>query len=84
VLKTLPDNCVHCCITSPPYFGLRDYKTAKLEPVPCTVLDIFSGAATTGLVAIKNQRNYIGIELNPEYVAMSKKRIDGIPVKYSI
>lgn len=26
VLRTLPDNSVHCCITSPPYFGLRDYK----------------------------------------------------------
>jgi DNA modification methylase len=25
VLKTLPDKSVHCCITSPPYFGLRDY-----------------------------------------------------------
>ena len=25
VLKTLPDNSIDCCITSPPYFGLRDY-----------------------------------------------------------
>jgi DNA modification methylase len=25
VLKTLPDNSVHCCITSPPYYGLRNY-----------------------------------------------------------
>lgn len=25
VLKTLPDQSVHCCVTSPPYFGLRDY-----------------------------------------------------------
>ena len=25
VLKTLPDNCIDCCITSPPYWGLRDY-----------------------------------------------------------
>lgn len=24
-LKKLPDNCVHCCVTSPPYWGLRDY-----------------------------------------------------------
>ena len=24
-LKTLPDNSVHCCITSPPYFNLRNY-----------------------------------------------------------
>jgi DNA modification methylase len=25
VLKTLPDSSVHCCVTSPPYWGLRDY-----------------------------------------------------------
>ncbi len=24
-LKTLPDQSVHCCVTSPPYFGLRNY-----------------------------------------------------------
>jgi DNA modification methylase len=24
-MRLLPDGCVHCCITSPPYFGLRDY-----------------------------------------------------------
>lgn len=24
-LKTLPDESVHCCVTSPPYYGLRDY-----------------------------------------------------------
>ena len=25
MLATLPDGSVHCCVTSPPYFGLRDY-----------------------------------------------------------
>lgn len=25
VLKKLPDQSVHCCVTSPPYWGLRDY-----------------------------------------------------------
>jgi len=25
MLRTLPDESVHCCVTSPPYFGLRDY-----------------------------------------------------------
>lgn len=25
VLQSLPDNTVNCCVTSPPYFGLRDY-----------------------------------------------------------
>ena len=27
MLKTLPDESVNCCITSPPYYGLRDYGT---------------------------------------------------------
>lgn len=31
VLRTLPDNSVHCVITSPPYWGLRDYGTAEWE-----------------------------------------------------
>lgn len=25
VLRTLPDESVHCIVTSPPYWGLRDY-----------------------------------------------------------
>jgi site-specific DNA-methyltransferase (adenine-specific) len=25
VLKSLPDKSIHCCVTSPPYYGLRDY-----------------------------------------------------------
>lgn len=25
ILRSLPDECVQCCVTSPPYFGLRDY-----------------------------------------------------------
>lgn len=39
------------------------------------VLDPFSGAGTTGLVALRHGRKYVGIELNPEYVAMSERRI---------
>lgn len=31
VLATLPAASVHCCVTSPPYFGLRDYGTARWE-----------------------------------------------------
>ena len=30
-LRKLPDESVHCCVTSPPYWGLRDYGTAKWE-----------------------------------------------------
>jgi DNA modification methylase len=37
VLKALPAESVHCCVTSPPYFGLRDYGVngqIGLEPTP--------------------------------------------------
>ena len=36
-LRTLPDASVHCCVTSPPYWGLRDYGhdgQIGLEPTP--------------------------------------------------
>ncbi len=39
------------------------------------VLDPFNGAGTTGVVAVQHGRRYIGIELNPEYLEMSRKRI---------
>jgi DNA modification methylase len=31
VLRELPSESVHCCVTSPPYLGLRDYGTATWE-----------------------------------------------------
>jgi DNA modification methylase len=43
--------------------------------VPCTVLDTFCGSGTTGLVATRNGRNFRGIELNPNYCEMSRRRI---------
>lgn len=39
------------------------------------VLDPFNGAGTTGLVATEHGRRYLGIELNPEYVAMTLERL---------
>jgi hypothetical protein len=39
------------------------------------VLDPFSGSGTTGMVALRHNRSYIGLELNPEYAAMSRDRI---------
>jgi DNA modification methylase len=41
-----------------------------------TILDPFSGAGTTGNVAERLGRKYIGIELNPTYSEMGEKRID--------
>jgi DNA modification methylase len=41
----------------------------------CIILDCFIGAGTTALVALQHNRNYLGIELNPSYVALAMKRI---------
>ena len=40
-----------------------------------TVIDPFNGAGTTGLVAHRHGREYVGIELNPEYAAIAEERI---------
>lgn len=45
-------------------------------PVDGTVLDPFFGAGTTGLVAVKQGKDYIGIELNEEYIEIAKARIE--------
>ncbi len=42
------------------------------------VLDPFMGAGTTAVVAKKLGRHSVGIELNPEYIEIAKKRIDGV------
>jgi site-specific DNA-methyltransferase (adenine-specific) len=39
------------------------------------VLDLFMGSGTTGLAAIKSNRDFIGIELDEEYFAIAEKRI---------
>ena len=41
-----------------------------------TVLDPFTGSGTTGAVAVEHGRKFIGIELNPEYHAMSCDRLE--------
>lgn len=39
------------------------------------ILDPFSGSGTTGEVAMSQGRNYLGLELNPDYALMSEKRL---------
>jgi hypothetical protein len=40
------------------------------------VLDPFAGAGTTGMVALQHGREFVGIELNPEYAQMARERIE--------
>jgi len=45
------------------------------EPIPCTVLDPFSGSGTTILVANRHGRDAVGIELNQKYIKLAHRRI---------
>lgn len=41
----------------------------------CTVLDPFAGSGTTGVVAVRHRRRFVGIEINPDYAAIARERI---------
>jgi len=71
-VTTKPYSAAHFA-TFPPELPETCIKAGCLEGG--TVLDPFHGAGTTGMVAARLHRKYIGIELNPEYVELSKNRI---------
>jgi site-specific DNA-methyltransferase (adenine-specific) len=43
------------------------------------VLDPFMGSGTTAVAATKAKRNYVGYELNDEYLKIAQKRLDALP-----
>ena len=45
-------------------------------PVDGIVIDPFLGSGTTACVCIEENRKYLGIELNPEYIKIAQKRIN--------
>lgn len=47
-------------------------------PKDGVVIDPFFGSGTTGRVAESLNRRYIGIELNPEYIEISNRRLDNV------
>ena len=42
------------------------------------VLDPFMGSGTTAVAATKLDRNFIGYELNADFIRMAEKRIDSL------
>jgi len=71
----------------PKVFGAEHFATFPPEiPERCikagcpkggVILDPFFGAGTTGMVALRLGREFIGIELNPKYCEMAHNRIFG-------
>jgi site-specific DNA-methyltransferase (adenine-specific) len=47
-------------------------------PAGGTILDPFSGSASTGVACIRNGWNYVGIDAVEEYVTMSRRRLDAL------
>lgn len=54
-------------------------------PIGGVVLDPFFGSGTTGDVSLEENREFIGIELNPEYCNLAKTRLPGTQIlKYAV
>lgn len=74
-------------ITTKPYKGAH-FATFPPDLVePCilagspkggVVMDPFFGSGTTGAVANKHSREYLGIEINPAYIALAEERIANV------
>jgi DNA modification methylase len=41
----------------------------------CTVIDPFAGAATTGIVAARHGRDFLGVELSPSFAEIGRRRL---------
>lgn len=58
--------------------GWRPNCECQADTVPATVLDPFSGSATTGMVALRIGRAYVGLDLNEDYFSLAEARVLGI------
>jgi len=75
-LKKLPDNSIDCCVTSPPYYGLRDYGTSDqigLEPTP----DLYIEKLTDVFMEVRRVLKPSGtlwLNIGDSYAAPAKNR----------
>ena len=47
---------------------------------PCTVLDCFAGSGSTLVAAQRLGRRSVGADLSSSYLALAKKRLEGVPL----
>jgi DNA modification methylase len=64
-------------------FPSRLIRPAILAGCPAggIVLDPFMGSGTTGMVAAQLQRNYIGFEMNPDYIRIADNRTQDVQLE---
>jgi len=72
-VPTKPFSGAHFAVFPP---GLVEPMLSAGCPPDGWVIDPFAGSGTVGMVAKQQSKNFIGIELNPEYVTMAEERID--------
>ena len=72
-IPTQPYPGAHFAVMPP---ALADRCIRAGSRVGDVVLDPFAGAGTTGMVARRLQRRFVGIELNPTFAEMARRRID--------
>ena len=69
---------------SPITTGWRPTCKHAADPIPCVVMDPFSGTATVGAVCAEKRRSYIGLELNPKYLPLAVERLSDIQIEMMI
>ena len=69
ILPTIPGESVQCCVTSPPYFGLRDYGT------PPTSWPAVDYPTVGGTVSVPTMECCFGAEPTPEYLQIARARM---------
>ena len=72
VLTEIPGPSEHPC---PKPLGIWTKLIGNVTLPGMTVLDPFMGSGTTGVACVKTGRNFIGIEIDPDYYAIAEKRI---------
>lgn len=58
-LAQIPDSSVHCCVTSPPYFGLRSYLPDVVQPKKDTPQWVFDELAKNNISPLTILRNEV-------------------------
>jgi site-specific DNA-methyltransferase (adenine-specific) len=81
VLKTFPDESINCCVTSPPYWALRDYGTDGV------IWDGDADCEHEWGTSIKQDKNWRGGTTNPEVspkmATKGKTNFAEVPISYS-